>query len=278
MLGLSRQVGRGDPLSHYEPHAPKGCGYGIKRIVTRRTAARARLPIRLGGDHNDVGQSDANKLLRLLDTSIEAAGNLARERVGSLRRSNPGLSDTQLLKKVDVAFMSLVTTTGAATGAVAAAPGVGTGIGMLAAAGDMSWFLTAAAGYVLSAAELRGITVENFEHQRALVLMVLAGGGGSTFFTQAAERTGPHLGRVVTNAVPLSTIKSINKVLGAHFVTKYGTKRGIIAIGKVAPFGVGFVIGAGGNLVMARGVIRTAKAMFESAEALNNADPLTDPR
>jgi hypothetical protein len=72
--------------------------------------------------------------------------------------------------------------------------------------------------------------------------------------------------------VPLSTIRSINKVLGVHFITKYGTKRGIIAIGKVAPFGVGFAIGAGGNLVMARGVINTAKVMFDSAEALNSAD------
>ncbi|MDO3175910.1 hypothetical protein [Mycobacteroides abscessus] len=187
------------------------------------------------------------------------------------------MSDAQLLKKVNTAFTSAVMTTGAATGAMAAAPGVGTAVSIVAAAGDASWFLTAAAGYVLSAAELRGIKVENFEHQRALVLMVLAGGGGSTFFSNAAGRTGPHLGKVVTNAVPLSTIKSINKVLGANFVTKYGTKRGIIAIGKVAPFGVGLAIGAGGNLAMARGVIRTAKAMFDSAEKLNRADGQAAP-
>lgn len=64
----------------------------------------------------------------------------------------------------------------------------------------------------------------------------------------------------MTNAVPISTIRSINKVLGAHFITKYGMKRGIIAIGKVVPFGVGFAIGAGGNLVMTRGVIKPAVA------------------
>jgi hypothetical protein len=219
-----------------------------------------------------VGDEDSNKLLQALDKSIEAAGKLARQRVEALRRKHPDLSDAQLLKKVNTAFSSAVTTTGAATGAVAAAPGVGTAAGLVAAAGDTSWFLAAASAYVLSAAELRGIEVENFEHQRALVLMVLAGGGGSTFFSKAASRTGPHLGKIVTNAVPLSTIRSINKVLGAHFITKYGTKRGIIAIGKVAPFGVGFAIGAGGNLVMARGVIKTAKVMFDSAEALNSDD------
>jgi hypothetical protein len=64
---------------------------------------------------------------------------------------------------------------------------------------------------------------------------------------------------------------SINKVLGRHFVTKYGTRRGILVIGKVMPFGVGFAIGAGGNLMMARGVIKTTKKMFDSAEELNVA-------
>lgn len=48
-------------------------------------------------------------------------------------------------------------------------------------------------------------------------------------------------------------------------MTKYGTKRGILVIGKVMPFGVGFVIGAGGNLAMALGVIKTAKRMFDAA-------------
>jgi hypothetical protein len=49
-----------------------------------------------------------------------------------------------------------------------------------------------------------------------------------------------------------ATIRSINRTLGANFVTKYGTKRGIIAIGKVAPFGFGLVIGAGGSLALQR--------------------------
>ena len=219
-----------------------------------------------------MGEADSHKLLRSLDKAIEVAGKLARQRVDGLRSKSPHLSDAQLLKKLNTTFASAVTTSGAATGAVAAAPGVGTAAGLVAATGDATWFVGAAAAYVLSAAELRGIAVEDFEHQRALVLMVLAGGGGSTFFSKAASRTGPHLGKIVTNAVPLSTIRSINKILGAHFVTKYGTQRGIIAIGKVAPFGIGFAIGAGGNLMMARGVIKTAKVMFDSAEALNQAD------
>ena len=218
-------------------------------------------------------QTEANsrRALRALDTAIEAAGKLARKRVDALRRANPQLSDTQLRRKVDVAFTSAMTSTGAAAGGAAAVPGVGTGAAIALTAADTSWFLTAASAYVLATAELRGIRVENFEHQRALVLLVLAGGGGSTFFGKAAGRTGAHLGKVVTNKVPLTTIMSINKVLGRHFVTRYGTRRGILVIGKVMPFGVGFAIGAGGNLMMARGLIKTTKRMYDSADVLNAA-------
>jgi hypothetical protein len=155
-----------------------------------------------------VSEADSSKLLQALDKSIDAAGKIARQRVEALRRKHPDLSDAQLLKKVNTAFSSAVTSTGAATGAVAAAPGVGTAISLVAAAGDASWFVGAASAYVLSAAELRGIEVESFEHQRALVLMVLAGGGGSTFFSKAASRTGPHLGKIVTNAVPCPSRQS----------------------------------------------------------------------
>jgi hypothetical protein len=82
-----------------------------------------------------VGDQDSNKLLQALDKSIEAAGKLARHRVDALRRKHPDLSDAQLLKKVNTAFSSAVTTTGAATGAMAAAPGVGTAISLVAAGG-----------------------------------------------------------------------------------------------------------------------------------------------
>ena len=214
---------------------------------------------------------DPSKLLQVLDATIKAAGKLARQRVDDLRRSNPHLSDAQLLKKLDKTFTTSVVTTGAATGALAAAPGVGTAVALIAATGDTSWFLTAATGYVIGAAALRGVKVESYEHERALVLLVVAGGGGSTLFTKAAGRTGPHLGKIVANAVPMETIKGINKVLGRHFVTRTAGTRGIIKLGSTAPFGVGFAIGGGGNLIMAKGIIKTTKKMFDAADEFNAA-------
>jgi hypothetical protein len=43
-------------------------------------------------------------------------------------------------------------------------------------------------------------------------------------------------------------------------------------LSSTAPFGVGFVIGAGGNLLMANGIIKTAKTMFDAADDLKAAD------
>ena len=80
--------------------------------------------------------------------------------------------------------------TACSIGGSAAVPGVGTAAALALAAGDTSWFLTAASLYVLCAAEIRGIKLETFEHEKALVLTVLTAGGGSTFFGKAAQRTG----------------------------------------------------------------------------------------
>jgi len=60
---------------------------------------------------------------------------------------------------------------------------------------------------------------------------------------QAAGRTGPYCGRQFTKAELLSTIGRINNVRGTNFVTKYGTTRGIVVIGRLAPFGIGAAVG-----------------------------------
>jgi len=89
--------------------------------------------------------------------------------------------------------------------------------------------------------------------------------------SKAAGRTGSHLGARGVQAVPIETIRRINRVLGTHFITKYGTKRGIIVLGRAAPFGLGVAIGGGGNFLMARGVIKATRKAFDNAFAYEAA-------
>jgi hypothetical protein len=66
----------------------------------------------------------------------------------------------------------------------------------------------------------------------------------------------------LTEAIPTSTITKVNKVLGRWFVTKYGTKQGILVIGRLAPFGIGAGIGGAGNALFGRTVVAGARRAF----------------
>lgn len=159
-------------------------------------------------------------------------------------------------------FLSAVTTAGAAAGGAAAAPGIGTALAAAANIGVLVGFFGAAALYVLALAELHGLRVDDVERRRTLLLAVLLGDSGAQVVRQAAERTGKHWGRWAAANAPRETIRAINSVLGRNFVTVYGTKQGILVIGRAAPFGIGAVIGGGGNLILGRGIIAAAGRAF----------------
>lgn len=67
--------------------------------------------------------------------------------------------------------------------------------------------------------------------------------------------------------MPLETLRQINKVLGPNFVTKYGTKQGIIVLGRIAPLGIGAVIGGGANAALAALAVRAGRRAFGPAPA-----------
>ncbi|WP_308354488.1 hypothetical protein [Streptomyces sp. NK08203] len=65
--------------------------------------------------------------------------------------------------------------------------------------------------------------------------------------------------------MPTATLRQINKVLGRNFVTKYGTRQGIVVLGRVAPFGIGAVIGGGANAALASLAVRAGRRAFGPA-------------
>lgn len=60
----------------------------------------------------------------------------------------------------------------------------------------------------------------------------------------------------------MAKIQAVNKVLGRHFVTKYGTKQGIVVLGKVIPYGIGAVIGGTANALFSQGIITASTRAF----------------
>lgn len=209
---------------------------------------------------------DSGRMLALLDRAFAAADGLIASRVDRLQARHPDATADQLVRKLETTFQSSVAASGAAVGGAAAVPGVGTAAAIAMTAGDTSWFMTAAAAHVLSVLRVHGIHITDLEHQKAIVLTVLAGSSGSTFVSKAAARTGAHLGKLLTNSVPLTTIRSINRVLGYNFVTRYGTRQGVLILGRAAPFGIGMAIGTGGNLLFAHGVVKATRRAAEVAK------------
>lgn len=54
-------------------------------------------------------------------------------------------------------------------------------------------------------------------------------------------------------------------MLGRNFVTRFGTRQGIIVIGRLAPFGIGAAIGGGANAAIGYGVVRACRRAFGPA-------------
>ncbi|MFC7490469.1 MULTISPECIES: hypothetical protein [unclassified Knoellia] len=178
--------------------------------------------------------------------------------INRVRRTRPDASPAEVIKALNKYYLSTVSTTGGAAGAAAIVPGVGFPAALL----DLMAFTEASALYVLALAEVHGVPVTDLERRRTLVMGVLLGNSGSKLVERAAGRTGAHWGKLLTNSIPASSLKQANKVLGHNFVTKYGTKQGVVVLGKQAPLGFGAMIGAGGNAFFGYGVVKSAKRAF----------------
>jgi hypothetical protein len=76
---------------------------------------------------------------------------------------------------------------------------------------------------------------------------------------------GNYWGRSLVSAIPMSAINEINKVLGPRFVTKWGTKQGILVLGRELPFGFGAGIGAAGNYFVGKASVKMARRAFGPA-------------
>ncbi|RSN51803.1 hypothetical protein [Actinomadura sp. WAC 06369] len=205
------------------------------------------------------------RVLDLLDKAIDAQSALVRKNIARARQRNPEATPAQVIRSLERMYVSALTGTGAAVGGTAAAPGVGTGVALALTAGETFSSLELSALFALSVAEVHGVPIDEIERRRTIVMGIMLGGSGSATISKVAERTGQHWGRQIVAKVPVETLRQINKILGKNFITKYGTKQGIIVLGRVAPFGIGAVIGGGANAAIGSLTVRSSRRAFGPA-------------
>ena len=209
-----------------------------------------------------VAASRGQQILDLLDKTIDAQSILVRRNITRARHRNPDATPTQVIRTLERMYVSALTGQGAAVGVTAAAPGIGTGVALALSAGEAVSSLEWSVLFALSVAEVHGVPIDEIERRRTIVMGIMLGGSGSATIAKVSERTGQHWGRQVVAKVPAETLRQINKVLGRNFVTKYGTKQGIIVLGQIAPLGIGAVIGGGVSAAMAAVTVKASRRAF----------------
>lgn len=217
------------------------------------------------GQRPDPGEEEVGLpavLLRGVEKAISTQEALVAGYVARLRRARPDATPVEIIATLEKHYLATVTGTGAAVGGAAAAPTVGTALALALTAGETALFFEATALFALAVAEVHGVRVVEPERRRTLLLAIVLGDNGAMLVEKIAGRTGEHWGDLLPEAIPLSSISAVNKTLGRWFLKRYGRKQGMLALGRLAPLGIGAVIGAAGNHAFGRTVVNTAARVF----------------
>jgi hypothetical protein len=199
-----------------------------------------------------------------------------RQRVEDLRTQNPGLSPDDLAQLLIRSTRRRLAATGAAAGATAIAPGVGTVFVLGTAAGQGLYALEQQTELVLAIAMVYGIELPGPDERlmEALVVIGLAGGAvrlrdgllvaGGQRITVAAFR------RLPETWVARAGNRVLVRVLGAALA-----QRAVASVARAIPLAVGAVAGAGFDWAAATVLGRAAMRYYRRA-AMTQAVPVRE--
>jgi hypothetical protein len=196
-----------------------------------------------------------------------------------IRTRRPDASPDQVIRILERRYLAAVTVGGAAVGASAAIPAVGTGTALVLSGVETAGFLEASALFAQSVTEIHGIAVDDPERARTLVMALILGNAGqeliAQFAGQAAGRgstRNAYWGELLTSSLPNAAFSQIAVRIRNAFVRRFAVTQGTSVIGRLIPFGIGAVVGGGGNHLMGRNIVRSSQDAFGPAPL---AFPLT---
>ncbi|GAA1249446.1 hypothetical protein JOF42_002850 [Microbacterium phyllosphaerae] len=219
-----------------------------------------------------VGSTEHPFMVRGLDRVLSIQRPLVLAHIRSIRLRNPHASPEQIIRILERRYLAAVTTGGAAVGATAVVPGIGTGITLALSGVETVGFVESTALFAQSVAEVHGIAVSNPDRARALVMTLMLGKEGVALVGQlAGEATGKggtrssYWGEMVTKSLPRAAVGPLVDRLKSMFVKQFAAKGGASFIGKALPFGVGAAVGGAGNHILGRRVLTTSHRAFGAA-------------
>ncbi|MFS0704297.1 hypothetical protein AB6N23_07215 [Cellulomonas sp. 179-A 9B4 NHS] len=198
-----------------------------------------------------------------LDKAVTIPSATIHAHVESLRRRNPEASPARIVELLEKEYLLVVAGAGGAVGAAAAAPVVGTGVATALTVSDVATFFGASAAFSLAVASVHGIEVEDTERRKALLLAsVLGEDGAKAVGSSVGELSTLRMGRLLLTRMPRSSVKKVNSTLMRKMMQKQAAKFAGLALGRLAPYGIGAAIGVAGGRAMGRTVVDGARLAF----------------
>ena len=201
--------------------------------------------------------------------SVQRPAVLAHLR--GVRLRHPDATAPELVRILELRYLALVTTAGASIGATAVVPAIGTGVTLALSGAETLGFVEATALFAQSVAEVHGITVDDPDRARALVMALMLGKEATGLIAQlrrqAAGRStrSAYWGELVTSSLPRAVVGPIADQLKTRFVHAFAKRGGASFLGKALPFGVGAAVGGVGNHVLGRRVVAASRDAFGPA-------------
>lgn len=217
-----------------------------------------------GAGANGGSFSPGGLVLKGVDKVLASRYEACQDFAAAQRASNPAASPRSIADLAVTRATKELTTIGAATGATAAVPGAGTAAALAMVAVDITASGARIAEMIMRVGAAYNEPLDEMEQRRAAVLTILlAGAGGAKAVERLAGEVGKGLGKKSLARISGQQLSVINRALGRTIVTKYGTQRGAITLGRAIPFGIGSAIGGGGNFLLARSTGKAAIAFFQ---------------
>jgi hypothetical protein len=192
--------------------------------------------------------------------------------IRQIRGRRPDATPEQLVRILERRYLAAVTVGGAAVGASAAIPAVGTGTSLVLSGVETAGFLEASALFAQSVTEIHGIAVDDPERARTLVMALILGSAGQDLITQFAGQAAgrgstrsAYWGELLTSSLPTAAFKQIAVRIRNAFIRKFAVTQGTSVVGRLIPFGIGAVVGGGGNHLTGRNIVRSAREAFGPA-------------
>ena len=144
---------------------------------------------------------------------------------------------------------------------------------------ETAGFLEASALFAQSVTEIHGIAVDDPERARTLVMALILGNAGQDLITQFAGQAAgrgstrsAYWGELLTSSLPNAAFTQIAVRIRNAFIRRFAVTQGTSVVGRLIPFGIGAVVGGGGNHLMGRNIVRSSQEAFGPAPV---AFPLT---